>query len=282
MTETTSPPPIAPYFMYGTAWKEDRTQQCVEQALRAGFRAIDTANQRKHYYEEGVGEALSAIYSEGFLKREDLFLQTKYTYQRGQDHRLPYDPEASFTIQVQQSFASSLKHLKTDYLDSYVLHGPASGRDFIESDWEVWRAMEDLLKSGQVKVLGVSNISARQLSQLLDDCEVTPSFVQNRCYANRGWDKEVRDLCQQHNCVYQGFSLLTANRQIPNHPEFRSLAKALGKKAPQVIFRFARQLGMLPLTGTTNPDHMALDLDIEDFELSALDMEFLETIETSH
>lgn len=269
-----------PFFMYGTAWKEDRTQKCVEMALRAGFRAIDTANQRKHYYEEGVGAALRMAYEEGMVKREDLFLQTKYTYQRGQDHRLPYDPDASFTTQVQQSFASSLQHLGTNYLDSYVLHGPASGKNFIDSDWEVWRAMEDLHKSGQAKVLGVSNISARQLKQLLDDCEISPSFVQNRCYANRGWDKEVRALCKQANCIYQGFSLLTANRQIPNHPEFRGLAEALGKQSPQVIFRFARQLGMLPLTGTTNPEHMAQDLDIEDFELSAMDMEFLETIET--
>ncbi|MDF1663127.1 MAG: aldo/keto reductase [Planctomycetota bacterium] len=281
MTEKTQLLNFHPFFMYGTAWKEDRTQKCVEQALRAGFRAIDTANQRKHYHEAGVGEALELVYQEGSLQRKDIFLQTKYTYQRGQDHRLPYDPSASFTDQVQQSFASSLEHLKTDYLDSYVLHGPASGKDIIDSDWEVWRAMETLQKSGQAKVLGVSNISARQLEQLLDDCDVTPSFVQNRCYANKGWDKDVRELCNQHDCVYQGFSLLTANRQIPNHPEFRGLAQALGKTAPQVIFRFARQLGMLPLTGTTNPEHMALDLDIEDFELSAADMDFIETIETN-
>lgn len=271
---------IQPFFMYGTAWKEDRTEACVLNALDAGFRAIDTANQRKHYYEAGVGAALKKAYEDGRVTRDDLFLQTKFTYQRGQDHRLPYDPKAPLATQVEQSFASSLEHLHTEYLDSYVLHGPASGRDFIDDDWEVWGAMESLQRSGKVKVLGVSNISPRQLSQLLSDCQIPPSFVQNRCYANRGWDREVRALCKTSGAIYQGFSLLTANRQIPKNPEFRGLAEALGKAAPQIIFRFARQLGMLPLTGTTNPEHMALDLDIEDFELSPADMDFLETIES--
>lgn len=271
---------IQPFFMYGTAWKEDRTEACVLNALKAGFRAIDTANQRKHYYEAGVGAAIKKAYENGLVIRDDLFLQTKFTYQRGQDHRLPYDPKAPLATQVEQSFASSLEHLHTDHLDSYVLHGPASGRDFIDDDWEVWGAMESLQRSGKVKVLGVSNINPRQLSQLLSDCEIPPSFVQNRCYANRGWDREVRALCKTSGAIYQGFSLLTANRQIPKNSEFRGLAEALGKAAPQIIFRFARQLGMLPLTGTTNPEHMALDLDIEDFELSSADMDFLATIES--
>jgi diketogulonate reductase-like aldo/keto reductase len=113
-----------PDFLYGTAWKENRTAALTELALRAGFRAIDTANQRKHYHEAGVGEGLAAAYRAGIVTRADLFLQTKFTYQRGQDHRLPYDPAAPLAIQVAQSLASSLEHLGTDHVDSYVLHGP--------------------------------------------------------------------------------------------------------------------------------------------------------------
>jgi diketogulonate reductase-like aldo/keto reductase len=112
-----------PDFLYGTAWKEDRTQASTDMALRAGFRGIDTANQRRHYFEAGVGQALAAAYSEGVVARDDLFLQTKFTYQRGQDHRLPYDPAAKLFVQVAQSMASSLEHLGTDYVDSYILHG---------------------------------------------------------------------------------------------------------------------------------------------------------------
>ena len=78
-----------PDFIYGTAWKEDRTASVTDLAIRTGFRAIDTANQRRHYFEGGVGEGLAAAYRDGIVTRADLFLQTKFTYQRGQDHRLP-------------------------------------------------------------------------------------------------------------------------------------------------------------------------------------------------
>ena len=113
-----------PTFIYGTAWKEDDTGRLVRMALDAGFRGIDTANQRRHYHEAGVGEALAEAFAAGVLRREDVFLQTKFTYVGGQDHRLPYDPRAPLATQVEQSFASSLQHLGVDYLDSYVLHGP--------------------------------------------------------------------------------------------------------------------------------------------------------------
>ena len=102
-----------PLIMYGTAWKEDRTQALVLEAIATGFRAFDTANQRKHYVEEGVGAAVRAAIASGVVNREDLFLQTKFTYQRGQDHRLPYNHDCDLTTQVRQSIASSLKHLMT-------------------------------------------------------------------------------------------------------------------------------------------------------------------------
>src|SRR6185369_5009122 len=93
-----------PRFLYGTAWKEDQTQRLTELALREGFRGIDTANQRRHYHEAAVGQALAAALKSGVVKRDDLFLQTKFTFRGGQDHRLPYDPKAAIRIQVEQSF----------------------------------------------------------------------------------------------------------------------------------------------------------------------------------
>src|SRR2546430_2860261 len=83
-----------PRFLYGTAWKEDQTQRLTELALRQGFRGIDTANQRKHYHEAAVGQAIAAVVESGLVTREDLFLQTKFTFRAGQDQRLPYDPKA--------------------------------------------------------------------------------------------------------------------------------------------------------------------------------------------
>src|SRR5207248_1165668 len=116
-----------PRIMYGTAWKEDRTKPLVLEAIAAGFRAFDTANQRKHYVEEEVGAAVRTATASGTVTREDLFLQTKFTYQRGQDHRLPYDPACDLTTQVRQSIASSFEHLGVTRIDSYILHGPSHG-----------------------------------------------------------------------------------------------------------------------------------------------------------
>ena len=115
-----------PSFMYGTAWKKEATTQFVQLAVAAGFTAIDTANQLIHYQEALVGEALLALAQQG-VGRDRLFLQTKFTSMDGQDHRTPYDASADLTTQVTQSFDSSLTHLRTDYLDSYVFTRPFSG-----------------------------------------------------------------------------------------------------------------------------------------------------------
>ncbi len=248
--------PTAPQFLYGTAWKEERTAALTLEALRAGFRAIDTANQRRHYFEAGVGEAVAEAYRSGLVRREDLFLQTKFTYRGGQDHRLPYDPSAPLAQQVAQSMASSLEHLGTDYVDSYVLHGPASGQGWSEADDEVWQAMQRERAAGRARALGVSNVRLHHLEQMRE----TPAFVQNRCFARLGWDREIRAFCRERGIVYQGFSLLTANVEVLQHPLVRTIAGHLQATVPQVIFAFARQVGMLPLTGTTNAEHMREDL----------------------
>jgi diketogulonate reductase-like aldo/keto reductase len=203
-----------PDFLYGTAWKEDRTAPLTELALRMGFRGIDTANQRRHYVEAAVGEALVAAYRAGIVTRADVFLQTKFTYRPGQDHRLPYDPAAPLAVQVAQSMASSLEHLGTDYVDSYVLHGPASGYDWSDADAEVWEAMRKERDAGRTRCLGVSNISLHHLEHMIASHAEVPAFVQNRCFARLGWDRDVRRFCRERKIVYQGFSLLTANADV--------------------------------------------------------------------
>ena len=120
--------PAVPEFLYGTAWKEDRTAALTEQALRAGFRGIDTANQRRHYVEAGVGEALAAASRAGSVTRADVFLQTKFTYRGGQDHRLPYDPAAPVATQVAQSMASSLEPSAPTTWTATCCTGPRRGR----------------------------------------------------------------------------------------------------------------------------------------------------------
>jgi len=266
-----------PSFMYGTAWKKEATRELVQLAVASGFRAIDTANQLIHYEEALVGEALQAVAKIG-IKRDSLLLQTKFTSVGGQGGRTPYDPSADLATQVRQSFDSSLTHLCTEYVDSYVLHGPYSRRRLGEADWEVWAAMEDLYQSGKTKMIGISNVAAGQLAQLCEQANLKPMVVQNRCFAALGWDKEVREICQAEGIIYQGFSLLTANREVLAHPEIRTIAKRLGAGTAQIIFRFAMQIGMLPLTGTTSQQHMKEDLQAEQLALSTEEIERIETI----
>ena len=138
--------------------------------------------------------------------------------------------------------------------------------------------MEDIYQSGKTKMIGISNVAAGQLAQLCEQANVKPMVVQNRCYAALGWDKEVRDICQAHGIIYQGFSLLTANREVLADREIHAIAKQLGTGPAQIIFRFAMQIGMLPLTGTTSQQHMKEDLQAEQLTLSGQEIERIEKI----
>ena len=266
-----------PSFIYGTAWKEDATTNLVEMAVSAGFSAIDTANQPRHYQEHLTGEALLKLARNG-ISRDELFLQSKFTPVNGHDHRIPYDPSLDLTTQVRQSFENTLKNLHTDHLDSYLLHGPYSQPGLGNEDWEVWRTIEEFYKTGKARFIGISNVNIIQLKLLTEKAEVKPMVVQNRCFANRGWDREVREFCKEHQIVYEGFSLLTANPFVMQNPEVQSIAGELGRTPEQVVFRFSMQVGMTPLTGTTSEQHMKEDLQAMDFELKDDDIQLIEAI----
>jgi diketogulonate reductase-like aldo/keto reductase len=267
-----------PSFIYGTAWKKEATTSLVKAAAKAGFTAFDTANQPKHYQEALAGDALVTLAAEG-VARGSLFVQTKFTPLNGQDHRVPYDPDAPVAEQVRQSFESSLQNLKTDYLDSYLLHGPYSYPGLVQEDWDVWRTIEEIYEAGRARLIGISNVNAYQLAMLIDKAKIKPTAVQNRCFANRGWDRQVREICRSQGIMYQGFSLLTANPYVVRHPGVIEIARRLGVHAEQVIFRFAIQAGMVPLTGTTSPQHMKEDLQVFGIELTPDEVRFIESIE---
>jgi diketogulonate reductase-like aldo/keto reductase len=267
-----------PRFLYGTAWKEDQTQRLTELALGQGFRGIDTANQRRHYHEAAVGQAVAASVARGLVSRDELFLQTKFTFRAAQDQRLPYDPRAPIAVQVEQSCARSLEHLGTTVIDSYLLHAPSQRAGLTAEDWEAWRAMEALHASGRVRLLGVSNVTLAQLQLLCEKAKVRPTFVQNRCYAARGWDRHVREFCAPSGLVYQGFSLLTANPAALASLTLVRIAHRHRRTVPQVVFRFALEVGMMSLTGTTNAEHMQADLDVFAFRLDPEEVKQIEGV----
>jgi diketogulonate reductase-like aldo/keto reductase len=267
-----------PCFFYGTAWKEEATERLTRLALEQGFRGIDTANQRRHYDEASVGRAILAAIASGLVSRDELFLQTKFTFRRGQDHRLPYDPAAPVEVQAEQSLASSLAHFGTQTIDSFVLHGPSMRTGLGADDWAAWRAMERMHDNGRARLLGVSNVNLGQLQLLLREARVAPRFVQNRCYASLAWDRAIREFCAAHAIVYQGFSLLTANREALVHPEMAAIVSRLGRSASQIVFRFALEVSMIPLTGTSDPQHMREDLEVFEFSLEPADVRRIENL----
>lgn len=256
-----------PQLIYGTAWKKERTAELVAQALRAGFRGIDTACQPKHYHEPGVGEALAVVARAGVL-RSDIFLQTKFSPLRAQDpDNVPYDPSASIVQQVQQSFAVSLRNLGVDTLDSLVLHSPYPE----DSDTlEAWGAMERLFDQGLVRHLGISNCyEPERFERLWRAARIKPAALQNRFHAKTHYDRALRSFCCNKNIVYQSFWTLTANPQILVAPAVTVTAEKYGRTPAQVFFRYLTQSGMACLTGTSSPEHMAQDLAIFDFCLTA-------------
>ena len=121
------------------------------------------------------------------------------------------------------------------------LHGPYYRRGLAAEDWEVWAAIEQLYESGKTKIIGISNVTAEQLTLLCQRAAHKPMVVQNRCYAAMGWDQEVREICRTRGIIYQGFSLLTANREVFAEPEVRAMAAKYGMGLAQLVFRFAMQ-----------------------------------------
>ncbi|MBD9358799.1 aldo/keto reductase family protein [Methylomonas albis] len=266
-----------PGIIYGTAWKQERTAAFVEQAISLGFRGIDTACQPKHYHEAGVGEGVLAACRALGLERAELYLQTKFTPLNGQDPlRIPYDAKAGLPEQVAQSFQTSLKNLQTDYLDGLVLHSPLADREQL---LEAWQALEAIQQNGGAKQLGISNCYDPALFEFLyDNATVKPAVLQNRFYADTGYDKQLRAFCRQQQIVYQSFWTLTANPKILADTAVKTLAEKYLRNPAQIFFRYLTQIGIVPLTGTTSAEHIRDDLAIFEFALSSAECAAIESL----
>jgi len=259
-----------PPLIYGTAWKKERTAALVEEAIRAGFRGIDTACQPRHYEEALVGEALEQMQREG-IKREALFLQTKFTPPEGQDPATtPYDRDAPVQTQVADSFEVSRRNLRTDYVDSLVLHSPLFPFSQLR---RAWSAMESIAKSGGARQLGISNCyELKLLQRLYAEADVKPAVLQNRFYADTGYDIELREWCDANDIVYQSFWTLSANPLLLDSRQIRTLARKYAKTPSQILFGYLHQVGVIPLCGTTSRQHMREGLESFEIELAPEEM----------
>jgi diketogulonate reductase-like aldo/keto reductase len=264
-----------PKFIYGTAWKKEKTTKYVIQAILNGFRGIDTACQPKHYREDLVGDALLELSKKYNITRDQIFLQTKFTSLDGQDPKnVPYDKSSKLEDQVNQSLEKSLKNLKTDYIDSLVMHSPM--RTF-EETMKVWKIFEEFVKIGKVKQIGISNIySLTDLMKIFKIAEVKPAVIQNRFYLQTNYDRGIRDFCRENEIIYQSFWTLTANDFIINSSFVDNLARKKKYTHEQIFFKFVMQLGIVPLTGTTSLNHIKEDLAV--LEMDDLTEEEMEGI----
>jgi len=201
-----------------------------------------------------------------FYKPITLRISRRFTSIRGQDALKPllYDPQKPVREQVLQSFATSLKNLHTDYLDSYVLHGPL---ETIERTLEAWKTMGSLQDEGKVHLIGVSNAYEVGLLRTLEQ-EWPVQVVQNRWYEKNGWDKDVVGYCKEHGIMYQSFWTLTGSPRIVKSKQVRTLADAHKCTPEQIVFRIAQINGVVPLAGSKNEGRMHDGVKTEDIDLS--------------
>ncbi|RPD52341.1 Aldo/keto reductase [Lentinus tigrinus ALCF2SS1-6] len=255
-------------IIYGTAWKKERTTALVVSAVLHGFRAIDTACQPKHYREDLVGAALQTLYDAHGFKREDLYIQTKYTPIGGQDQSqpLPYDPRADIPEQIQASVQTSLKNLRTSYLDGLLLHSPLGS---IAQTVTAWRTLVSLQASGVVHKIGVSNTYDVAILETLErEGGRRPDVVQNRWFEGNQWNNDVWAYCVKHGIQYQSFWTLSGSPSLLSHPAMRAISSAKGCTDAQVLFKIAQTHGVTPLCGTTNEQHMDEALAVEKLDFS--------------
>lgn len=255
--------PCVGYGTYQTPADETRT--AVAEAIKLGYRHIDTA--AIYGNEAGVGEA---IVTSG-LDREELFLTTKlWNTERGYDSTLA-------------AFETSLNTLGLDYVDLYLIHWPANylqfGDDAKRINAETWRAFEDLYEQGRVKTIGVSNFLPHHLEALAETARIIPMVDQVEFHP--GWfQRSIYRYCQDKGIVLQAWSPLGQRAALDNS-ELVSIGAKHGKTSAQVCLRWALQHGVVPLPKTVTPARMVENADLFDFELSGADMELIDNLSIS-
>ncbi|GFZ48552.1 hypothetical protein JCM24511_06300, partial [Saitozyma sp. JCM 24511] len=246
--------------------KKERTTALVTQAVKAGFRGVDTACQPKHYREDLVGAAIKGVIADGIVKREDLWIQTKFTSIDGQDRSqpLPYNPALPVTQQVSQSIQKSLSNLGVEYIDSVILHSPLNTR---EQTLEAYRSLEAAVSEGKIGQLGVSNIYEQdELMWLMGKARVPVSVVQNRWYEGNGWDWDIYDICKANSIRYQSFWTLSGSPTLLRHPTLRALASKASMTPQQAVYKLCQLWGITPLCGSTDLQHIKEALGVENVQ----------------
>jgi len=248
-----------PWLGFGVFGLEDGQEvvDAVRHALELGYRSIDTATIYKN--ERGVGRAIR----ESSIPRDEIFLTTKLWNDDQRERR------------VLAAFEESLARLQVDYVDLYLLHWPVE--DFFK---ESWQELEKIYQSGRAKAIGVSNFMPHHLDDVLPDCEIVPSVNQVEFHP-RLLQPQLLEYCKERAIQFQAWSPLMSG-QIASQQPVLKLAEKYQKTAAQIALRWDLQHGVVTIPKSKNPDRIAENADIFDFELAEEDMNLLDSLDDGY
>ena len=260
---------VVPQLALGTWFiDDDKAAEAVHEAVKIGYRHVDTA--QAYANERGVGEGVRTA----GIPREELFVTTKVAA----EHK-DYESAA-------RSIDESLAAMGLDYLDMMIIHSPQpwvevnqSDDRYFEGNLEAWRALTDAYKAGKIRAVGVSNFQKEDIDNIWDNAEVKPMVNQVLCHISNT-PLDLIDYCQSKGIVMEAYSPVAHGEALKN-PKIAEMAAKYGVTIPQLCIRYDLQLGMITLPKTANPEHMKSNADA-DFEISSEDMEALKHVERIH
>ena len=223
----------------------DQAEQAVVDALACGYRMIDTA--QAYMNERAVGRGIKR----SGVAREDIFISTKIWVSQ---------------YLTEGTVEKSLELLGTDYIDLMFIHQPAG--DFMAG----YRKLEKAYKEGKIKSIGISNFQGEKLKKLLDECEIKPHVIQMEAHPYYRDEETIAALAPCGCCVMAWYPLGHGDHALLEEPVVKELAEKYGKSTAQVILRWHTQVGNIVIPGSTNPEHIKVNLDIFDFELTEEEM----------
>lgn len=243
--------------------KNEDAAQAVKDAVKLGYRHIDTAQAYQN--EAGVGEG---IRNSG-VKREELFVTTKLA------------AEVKSYDEAVASIEGSLKTMGLDYIDLMIIHSPKpwakyEGEDrFFEGNKEAWRALEEAYKAGKLRAIGLSNFQKEDIDNILEGGSTPPMVNQILAHVSNT-PTEMIQYCSDKDILVEAYSPI-GHGELFKNKEVAEMADKYNVSVPQLAIRYDIQLGLLPLPKTANPDHMKNNAEL-DFEISDSDMDILKNM----
>lgn len=256
-----------PQLAFGT-WKipDNEASAAVENALAIGYRHIDTA--QAYHNEAGVGEGIR----KSGVKREQIFVNSKV------------EAEIKDYANAKKSIDETLLRMKLDYLDMMIIHNPQPWIEVNQSDdrhfegnLEAWRALEEAMKAGKLRAIGVSSFQPEDLNNLIANSDVKPMVNQILCHIG-ATPKPLIDFCQQNGIVVESFSPV-AHGEALNNEAIKKMAAKYQVSVAQLCIRYDWQLNTVVLPKSTNPVHMKENSELN-FVINDEDMKTLEAVKT--